>query len=223
MAAAHQNEYVIEAAGAFLAAPVRGMVELLAKCLYNYFPARDHRAIVLGARMDSVYHPLAYQMLAATNAIYQMDRGTRDEPGPRTYARGAVVEQIAEGLLRVRKPELLTEQCVGPLDGKHWKNEKSDSIDFVVKDAPQELWDAKSDIFTIKSRHINQFDLLLDIADAGAMAGFITLDERATLVDFLSDFTGFRHPLYAYVFENFETMTTARSITRVDSWAPDAA
>jgi hypothetical protein len=219
MEAAHNDPHVQAAASAFLRAPVRGMVKILATSLYTFLPSVNHRAIVIAAGIDNEFHPAAYEMMAATNAIYGMDSGTREAPGPRSYARGAVLEQIGEALLRLRRPSLLTEQCVGPLDGRSWTNGMSDSIDFCVPDAPQELWDAKSDVYTIKSKHLNQFDLLLDMADPGSIAGFITLDERITLVEHLAEFRGFRHPLYAYVYENFETMSYEMPITRVDALA----
>jgi hypothetical protein len=213
METAHLDPEVQNASQAFLQAPVRGMVKVLAISLYNYLRPADQRPIVLDAGIDNAMHPMAYQMIAATNAIYRMD------PVPRGYARGAVIEQIAEALLRERKPHLLTEQCIGPLEGNHWTNGKSDSIDFYMEDAPQEFWDAKSDSYKIESRHINQFDQLLGLADPGAMAGFITLDDTATVVDRLDGMRGFTRPIHAYTFENFETMARDRPLTRVDSWA----
>jgi hypothetical protein len=216
---AHRDPHVLAASRAFIHAPVRGMVQILARTLYSFTDPSYHRSIVLNAGIDNAVQPMAYQMLAATNAIYAMAQGTFDDPGPRTYARGAVLEQIAEALLRVRLPSLLTEQCIGPLDERIWANGKSDSIDFYMPDAPQEFWDAKSDIYSIQSRHVNQFELLLELADPKAMAGFITLDDRAALVDSLSELRGFTRPIFAYTVENFEEMARDRPISQVDSWA----
>ena len=219
MEAAHNNPNVQAASDAFLGAPVRGMVRILARSLYMYLDPARHRAIVLAAGIDNVHHSRAYQMLAATNAIYGMDPGTKTDPGPRSYARGAVLEKIGEGLLRVRRPNLLTEQCIGPLEGAFWTDGKSDPIDFFMPEAPQEFWDAKSNVLMIKSKHLNQFDQLLDLAATGSMAGFITLDETINLAEYLADFHGFRHPVYAYAFENFEAMAYERPLTRVDAAA----
>jgi hypothetical protein len=189
------------------------MVSVLATALYSYYAPAKQRPILMTAGIDNAVHPLGYQMISATNEINKMDLVSR------RYARGAVLEQIAEALLRERKPNLLTEQTLGPLEGAYWKGGRSDSIDFYMSDSPQEMWDAKSNIYMIKSRHINQFDLLLGLADRGAIAGFITLDARADLVDHLSKFKGFTRPIHAYTFENFEEMARDRPITQVDSWA----
>jgi hypothetical protein len=195
------------------------MVAILAKCLYTVIPAHIQRSVVVNAGIDNGFHPLAYQMMTATNAICRLDYGTDDRPGPRRWARGAVIEKIGGALLRVRRPDLLTEQYVGPLDPKDWKDGVSDSIDFVAPDAPAEFWDAKSVVGRIKSHHIHQFEVLLDLAGAGSMAGFITLEGVADLADRLDGWLGFTKPIHAYTYENFETMVRDRPVTRVDSWA----
>ena len=193
------------------------MVTILSESLYSFYETREWHSIVNSSRLDNAYHEDAYDMLGATNAINRLDPGTSEIPGPLKWARGAVIEQIAEGLLRIRRPKLKTEQCIGPLNARHgWTDGKSDSIDFFAEEAPQEFWDAKSYTRTIKPRHVNQFNLLLDMADYGSVAGFITLEERAIIVSNLSEFTQIEHPLYAYSYENFETMQDERPITRVD-------
>jgi len=153
----------------------------------------------------------------ATNAIYDLDYGTDDDPGPRRYARGAVIEQIAEGLLQIRRPSLLTEKCIGPLDERWFRNGRTDPIDFFTPDTPQEFWDAKSAVMRIKGPQVHQLNLLLEMADYGSMAGFITLENRIDLVDSLAEFTNFTQPLHGYVYENFETMADEGPSERVDS------
>jgi hypothetical protein len=214
--AAHNDPNVEAAAVSFLRAPERGMVKVLRISMYNYLAPARQRSMILSNGLDNAKHPFAYEMIAATNAICQMDPGTQEVPGPRRYARGAVIEKIADALLREREPSLLTEQCIGPLEGSGWRNGMSDPIDFYVPQEPHEFWDAKSNVWKIRGEHINALNQLLGIAGPTAMAGFITLWEREVVADSLSEFTNFEKPLYAYTFENFEQMSYGRPLGRVD-------
>jgi hypothetical protein len=209
METAHQQPAVVDAAKAFLAAPVRGMVKILSRSLYSYYPDVSHRSIVIAAGMDTSDHESAFEMLRATNAINKL------EEGPRQYARGAMLEKIAEELLKVRLPGLLTEQCIGPLDGPQWTNGMSDPIDFVSDTAPEEFYDAKSAINRIESKHLNQFRLILGLASNDARAGFITLAKASDLADYLAVFQWLEGDVYAYTVEDFEAMADDRPTTQV--------
>jgi hypothetical protein len=217
---AHKDPRVQAAADAFLQAPVREMVKLLRLCLYHYYPPNRHRTLILDAGIATDQHAYAYEMIAATNAIYGMDPGTPEEPGPRTYARGAVIERIAEVRLRIRRPGLLSEQCIGPFDKKYFKTGMSNPIDFFAPETPQEFWDAKSSMLKVKGPQVHQLNLLLGMADYGSVAGYVTLWEREVVVGDLMEFANFEAPLYAYCFENFELMSEELPKDRVDANAP---
>ena len=73
-------------------------------------------------------------------------------------------------------------------------------------------------VYRIESRHINQFELLLDIAGPRAIAGFVTLESAVEFADRFEGWVGFSKPIYAYTYENFETMSRERPITQVDPW-----
>jgi len=212
---AHDDQAVLSATAAFSRAPRRGMVKLLRLGLYSKLDPTRHRAIIIVAGLDNVDQPAAFELLDATNAINELPSGSPDNPGPLQYARGAVLEQVSENLLRERLPAVLAEQLVGPLDGAHWKEGMSDPIDFVYPEEPHEFWDAKSDVHKIRSKHLNQFGQILGMAGSSARAGFLTLQPASALADWLEGFTGVECVVHAFTLENFESMAQTREGTRV--------
>lgn len=196
MVAAHGNAHVLTVVDRFLAAPVDGMVKLLAQCMYSTgWDPRSFRSLILVAGIPTDMHDLAYEMLDAATSVAAEPNAER--------CRGAILEQVAHGLiaLRLDAPELYQEQCIGELEGSWWTNGRTDSIDLVIIGTPNEVYDCKNNPFEIISRHVHQFRLVSELYP-GTVVGFVTLAMASILADYLSEFTD--APLiHAFALENF--------------------
>jgi hypothetical protein len=210
MEAAHEDDRVQRVTAAFMAAPSDGMLKLLVWTLYGR-DARALRSLVLVAGIRNEHHAAAYELGEAAIGIAQE---VNDDL--RRRCRGAVIEALAERLLRWRVGVVKTEQRVGPFP-VGWPEALSNPIDVVGLDGPYEFYECKSVASRIRRDHLVQFGLIVELAAAGpgAVVGFVTLQRAIELIEHLESLGPPTCEIHAYTFEDFLLIRDDRPRRRV--------
>jgi hypothetical protein len=186
------------------------MVTLLSESLWGHWDPRSATSMATMAGVEVGHLPAAISM--ATNALAIANEPDR-EHGKR--CRGAILEALSESLARVRTPNVLTEQRAWPFP-HGWDDEMSDPIDLVVDDDGQEFYECKTNVLEIESKHVAQFQIIDEICLQRHLCGFITLQARDILIDWLSGFSR-GCALYGYTLEDFAEMASGKPTLRIEA------
>jgi hypothetical protein len=202
MEAAHNDPRVIAVASGFLSFPSDGMLQLLARALYTCWDPRSANTLVAQATIPNDQRDSALRMTESAIEI-------ANEDDPRRL-RAAVLEAIAEGLVRERATDVLTEARIGPLPEPPYSDGLSTPVDVVVRGGPIEVLECKSNVFTIELRHVVQLRDVRDLAvpPATAVVSFLTLMAASLLEGHLRKFPG-NGPIHGYTLEDFVMLSDA--------------